>query len=379
MTIEINKKLTPTTVSFTPQFYKTAVKEYKDNGDCKKLIALMESTENDSHVSGCLEGRRAGFARDWSIVEASESKQDLAIRDFVNEVFQGLQTDDLLEDIFEAKMKVYSVIDLSWDVINNQQVITETSKLNQRYFKFDKKDNNILKLDYGKELRRIDKDSALICNYNRVPVLLPVLRDYILKDFGLENWAGFLEAIRDGFILGKYPPGATKEVINELETAVNSVGSSSRGVAPEGTSIEIIIPNRTAGGQKEFVEMTNTAISISLLGHGNAIQQTGSQIGENSSAYKVKREYALKDILYIERHINSLIKKLVQRNFSAVTLFPVFQIDKSEPINVKERLMIIDSAYEKGYRINPSEFKKLGLMMYEEQEPLEKTFISPMD
>jgi len=243
--LSINKKIGFQSVAFSPAYYKQAIKNYQQ-GNFRDLIALMEKAEIDSHVAGCLMGRRAGFLKEWRLTEASDARADVAVKEFVEAVLMRINMRELFEDVQEARLKKYSVIDLSWEVVEGRQVITQAKKVPQKYFRYD--DDGILRLDFGgKDLREIPEDGALICESNRDPILLPVLRDFILKEFGLESWASFLETFGEAFIIGRYPAGADENFKTELENGVNTLASSSRGIMPEGSNIEIIETKRNTG------------------------------------------------------------------------------------------------------------------------------------
>jgi len=369
MPITVNKKIGNTKVTFTPDYYRKALKQYED-GDMRGLIRMIEKSEVDDMISGCLTGRRAGFSRDWRLTEASESPKDIQIKEFVESVLMGLNLDDLFENIFEAKKKIYSVIGLTWEIIDGKQVITKAEFLAQKYFRYDPKDN-ILKIDWVNRLEEIEKDSALVCEFKKNPILLAPLRDYILKEFGLESWAGFIETFGEAFVIGKYPAGSGDEFKNELTTSIDNIASSTRGIMPDTSNIEIIESKRNTGDHEKFVARCDKGISIAILGHAKAVdgQQSGIQVGDNSEAFRVRRDLAVSDIKYIEQAMFSLVKMLVDRNFSTKK-YPAFSIDKSEPINVTERLKVLDSAYDKGMKIHPAEYGKLGIYVYEDQEPL---------
>ncbi len=103
------------------------------------------------------------------------------------------------------------------------------------------------------------------------------------------------------------------------------------------------------------------------------------QVGENLSAYRVKHEVAVDDIYFIEAQIAALIKMLVNRNFNT-RVYPGFTIDKTGAIDVKERLEVIRLAYSMGKKIDPAEFARLGIKVYEDEtDPLLKDFNNPME
>ena len=374
MALNINKKIGVITPSFTPRAFKAAYDNYK-LGRLTNLVAMFEYAEIDSHITGCLLGRDAGYKKDWQIKAATESSQDEAIKEFIEQYFITLNARDLFEDIIEAKYKKFTVLEYAdWEIMDNKQVPTELRKVHQKYFRFDQNDENKLKIDHVTErLEDIPENSALIINYRKNPIFLPVLRDYILKEFGVESWAAFMETFGEPFIIGKYPPNSDASFINQVEEAVNAIGSSSRGTAPIGSEFEIKETNRNTGDHKTFVERCDAGISITILGHENAVKESpGLKIGENLSAYKVKREIALDDIHFIQTHLNQFIKFLVRRNYPAVTKFPTFSIDKSEPINVKERLLILEQAFEQGVELEAAEYALLGIKVQENAPNLSK-------
>jgi len=367
--IRVNKKLTNPRVSFTPTFYKKAYKSYKA-GQFGELIELMREATTDSHVSGCLIGRRAGFQRDWSVVPYDPEKEaDQEVALFYQSVFSELDTRLLFKKIHESALFTFSVIDFTWDVVDGRQIPVDFKAYQQKYFKYD--EDGVLRIDFGKRLEEIPEET-LVCEFREQPLMLPVLRDHILKNFGLESWASFLETFGEAIIIGKYPMSAGEDFKTAINDAVNAIAASSRGTMPDGASVEMLETNRSTGDHRRFVEQADNAISISLLGHANAVSETtGAHFGENLAPFKVRKELAIDDISYIMRHLNRLIRIIHTRNFTD-TRFPRFQIDTTEPINVSERLDVIDSAYDKGWIVDPEEFRKLGLKVHPDQEVMQR-------
>ncbi len=380
--IQTNNRIGNILVDYTPDFYRRALRNYR-NGDYKDLIALFEQTELDSHVMGCIEGREDGYKRDWRLTEASSAPRDIGIKDFVESVFMSINMRDLEDNIFDARKKKYVVIDLNWDIIQwngeSKQSI-KPLKINQKYFRYDLKDNK-LKLDFGFQLKEIPEDAALIVESIKAPILIPVARDFILKEFGLESFASFLETFGEPFIIGFYPPGSDPAFKNAVDEAVKNMAASSRGTAPDGTRFDIKDTQRGSADHDKFIEIAKKGISVSVLGHENAVSnQPGLQVGENQAPYKASRAKTIADIFFIEEAIYRLVKMLVDRNFDSVQKYPVFSIDKSEPINMDARLKIIDSAYAKGYEVLADEFALLGLKKSDTQAPiLKRDFNNPAD
>jgi len=378
--LKINSQIGTTYVSYSPDFYKRCLSNYKQ-GYFRDIMALYEQVEADSYCGGCIEGRQDGFKRDWRVTEISQNSDDVRYKEFIESIFLNLPMNDLFDYIHDARLKGFNVIELNWEVVNNKLIINSVNKIDQKYFRLDPVDKKTLKIDFGNRLNIIPPDSALVCRSLKLPLLIPVARDFILKEFGIESWSGFIETFGEPFIIGRYPPGASDDFKKELENAVRTLGSSARGILPIGAEIEVIEAKRNSGDHNSYVQKAETGIAITILGHENAVKSaSGLQIGENQAPYKAARSKVLSDIRFIEAHIFELIKIILRLNFPGVSKFPVFSIDNSEPINVSERLQVIDSAYDKGYQISADEYAKLGLIKSDKQEPfLIRDFNNPAD
>jgi phage gp29-like protein len=365
--IKINQKLGYTRINFNPSAYKRAYDQYMQ-GYHRDLIAMMQQAAVDSHVAGCLKGRRSGFQRPVNIIPYDESEASTQRAEWLRAVISNLGERNLLKSIFEAVLYKYVVLDFEWEVIEGKQVPVNFKKFNQRFFKYQ---DERLVIDLERSFAEIP-ETALVAENPESPEMLPVLRDYILKDFGIESWASFLETFGEGVIIGYYAPGASKDVRDELETAVNAIAGSSRGIAPQGSQIEIKEAQRTTGDHEKFARYADNGISITLLGHANAVEQSHAQIGENLSAYEVRREIAIDDMYFLESQVQKLVRILIDRNFGDGK-YPVYRLDKSEPVDVTQAINVIDMAYRHGVKISPDEYRKVGLYVYDDQEPIQRT------
>jgi len=369
--IKVNRKIGNAQVSFTPARYKTVIQQYK-LGVYRELIEMMKTATYDSHVAGCLLGRRAGFQREFTIAPFSDSAADKERVEWLQMVFDGLNMRGLFKSIHEAILYKFKVIDFNWEVLNNRQTPIAFTSFDQKYFRYDPKTNyEVLKIDNGKSLDDIPAD-ALVCESGEMPVMLPVLRDYILKEFGLESWASFIETFGEPWIIGKYPAGATDDFKSELDDALTALAMSSRGKMPQDANIEIKETTKTTGDHEKFKDTCDRGISISLLGHENAVKESsGLQVGENISSYRVKREIAVDDMFFIDAEIQRLIRNIFDRNFGDGK-YPKFQMDKAEPRLPQDIRDNLDLAYRHGVKIPIKHYKELGVDVYDDQEFVER-------
>lgn len=370
MLIKVNKAIGNINVSFTPAFYKRAYTNYK-NGDFKDLLALIERAEIDSFISGCLTARHAGYKRSYEIKPISDEKKDKDVALFVKQTFDNIYMREFFEDMIDARMKYYSVIALEWDVVEGKQVPIYTEKFEQKYFKYDPKDN-YLKIDFGKTLEDIPADGAFVLESSRKPIMLTVLKDYIRKEFGEESWTSFLETFGEAFIIGKYPPGASAEQRTETEEGVNKIAMSTRGIVPEGTEIELIETKRSAGDHKDYKQDCNEGISMALLGHKDAAgSDKEMQIGDNQSGIQVKKDIAIDDMYWIQEKIRPFIKMIVDRNFS-VAKYPPLIFDMSDKVDIRTKLTAAEIGLGAGAEIDAKFLIELGIPVTNTDQPLKQ-------
>lgn len=366
--LKVNKDIGYQRVRFNPTRYKTVYQQWKQ-GYPRDLIAMMKESTNDDHISGCLLGRTSGFQKRWTLTPQDDNQKSRV--EWLESVLNALDTRTLFKKIHEAKLYGYSVIDFDWDVIESKQAPVDYKYFDQKYFKWDEDRENLL-IDKGKNGEEIPEET-LVAIYQEKPIMLPVLRNYILKEFGMESWASFLETFGHDIIIGSYPAGAPKDIKQELQDAVDSIAESSRGTKPQGTEIETVGTNKSTSDHQAFTEACDRGNSIALLGHENAVKESsGMQIGENLTPFETKHEIAVDDIYFIDNNMQQLVNTLWYRNFGNYNA-PIFKIDKEKPTSPDDLRESLDLAHRHGVKVHISEYEKLGLKVdKEEQEWIQK-------
>lgn len=367
--ITVNAKIGRSNVQFNPNYYKQAYRHYQ-NGYHKDLIEMMKQATVDSHVAGCLVGRRSGFQREFSFTPYEDTAQDREKAAWMKSVFNSLGVRSLFNAIIEARLYKYVVIDFEdWIEKDGKHIPYKLKKFEQRYFKYV---DGVLKIDNNTKPGLDIPPETLVCESDEMPILLPVLRDYILKDFGLESWAGFIETFGEGIILGSYPAGANQDIKDALQVAVDALARASRGIKPDNTDIEVKGYESGIGSHDKFIDASDKGISISILGHENSVSQSqGMQVGENTTSYKVKSDIAKDDLFYIDEQSQKLADIIYNRNYTDQRI-PKFVTDKSEPVNVQQWADVLDTVYNHGVTILPENYSRLGIILDENQQPVTK-------
>ena len=360
-------------VSYSPGGFKRARQQY-DAGNLSPLIRLMQGAAEDSHVAGCLMGRRSGYMRPWALVSPDDDDVAVERRDWLTGVLQRLEIRGLTEAIHDGRLYGYSVIDFDWSVEDGRQVPTAWEHFDPHHFRYD--DDGELRLIRGNKLEQLTP-TCLVVVPRRHPAMAPATRDYILKDYGVEAFASFLENFGEPFIMAKYPPGADDAFKAEVQKALDEIASSARGMAPEGTSIEVHQSTNYTGAHDTFIDRAEKGISISLLGHANAVEQgSGLQIGDHPSSYEVRHDLAVDDMHFIDAALSRFVAEVYRRNF-ADGRPPLFALHKQRPVDGKQHTDIVRTWYGMGLTIHPDEARKVGLYVDADQPPLLRDPNSP--
>jgi phage gp29-like protein len=348
-------------VRYDPSGYKRARRAY-DHGDPRPLIKMMKEARTDARLWGLVDGRRSGFKRDWTLQPYEDSSEAEDRAAWMESVLSDgrLQIYDLFEAIHNGRYFLYSVVDFEWTVENGRQVPVGFKEFDQHKFRYPE-DSDELRIDFGQgDLREIP-ETAIVSEARKLPVMLPVLRDWILLEFGFKAWASFMENVAEPFLLGRYPQGVDDDFKDQVEEAVKTIARSSRGIAPKGTDIEHVESGRTSGDHDRFITELKAGISLALLGHENAVRNEGGvDVGGENAEFKVRRHIAVGDMRFIEPRVQRLIRIVGDQNWGDGR-YPTFSFDKKKEIDKQEHMDAIRLTYDIGAPVKGSELQKLGI------------------
>ena len=372
--IDVNTKLAPRSVTFRPWFYRSAAKRYK-NGDHRDFIALMKESRKDALVAGALNGRKAGYLQDIQVRPFEDSDQDANRAQALQRVINNLKPRKLMKAFHEAQLYFYVVVDYDWDIVDGLQVPVGFEKFDQRHFIFDDDNHKFtaetLRIDFGREKREIEPTASVLVN-DELPVMWPVVMSYILKDHGLESWASLIENFGEPFIISRYPPGITDTEKAEIDKELTKIAQSTRGRMRNDSELDLVERSGSDSPHKDFTESAEKAISIAILGHANAVQDSnGMTVGQNQMPFQVAQNIAGDDVYFQQEAFNELIKTIYRRNW-ADRRFPSAVLRKPDSTPMKERRENIRLAFDIGAEVQPDDLRKLGLTITEDQGSLQK-------
>lgn len=356
---------------------------------------LYDEVEKDPHVSSILGSARMNVAcLDWNIIphgtgdestNHSVSSRDKAIADFVAECFAGLEnfTQDLYE-LMDALGKGFSCSEIIWKVGADVR-LERLMHRPQRRIQFDAitrepKLRTLAQPYFGEPLPErkfiIHRCSSKYENPFGDAIDQSLYWMWLFKKMVLKFWLGNLEIGTAPIPYVKHPRGATKEMKDEALAVARQLRQGAYGRVPD--NFELLFAEATGGGNMSFEQfvrfcddqMTKCVNGQILTSEASGSGGNGSRaLGDVHEKTQSQRDaYRAKGL---EATINStLVKWLVDYNFSNVDGYPRFTFDTEEAADLERESRIIGNLSSAGYQIDEEEIsKKFGYTITRKPQP----------
>lgn len=316
------------------------------------------------------------LASDFSIIPASDDKQDIEIKDFIEYCLkQAIRPNfyKILRHILTAIVYGFSVsekIFKRFDFGNyNGKIGIDTIKTKPPdTFEFHTDDFNNLKFlkqlsnkgdnNYGKTdlpyfiIFTYDSDNSSFGNYYGTSDLRAAYRSWWSKDIIIRFMNIYLERYGMGTMVAKYDKGISEQDKDAIDLMIKNLQAKTGFRVPKDVEIEILEANKNGEqGYISAIEKHNIMIARSVLIPdllGFSDNKSGSyNLGENQfNLFMVMIENLRKEV---EEVINDqIVKQLIDFNFSNISEFPKFAFN---PIQQKDKEKLHDTfikAVEKG-------------------------------
>ncbi|MDJ0826966.1 MAG: DUF935 domain-containing protein [Rhodobacter sp.] len=364
-----------------------------DQGDAHDYLILAEEMEErDPHYFAVLGSRKRIVSGVEPIVKpASESAADKKIADAVREHIvehDGFTT--LIEDMLDALGKGYSAVEIEWQHFAKEWVPMSFIWRNPRFFTFDR--------ETGQEMRLLDKADPVdglelrpfkfITHRPKLKSGLPirgglarvVAFTWMCKAYTLKDWMAFIETYGLPIRLGKYGPGATKEDVEKLFTAVANIGTDAAAVLPRSMEIEFEAATSAGTGDKIFENLArwgDEQVSKAVAGQ-TMTADDGSSMAQAQVHNDVRHDIAAADAKAVTGTLNrDLVKPFVDLNFGGQEAYPIVAIEIAEPEDLDMLMRNVFRMSSQGVRFKQSEIRaKLGFSDPEEGDEVTGTALA---
>ena len=353
-----------------------AIQREADMGYPARQVELFrEIEEADGHVLSQAGTRRSAVARlNWELQPGGDDAKDLAAFEFCKEMLGGLQVDDLVEDLIEAALQGWSLIELFWDVSEGQAVITGAADIPQEYTLFDRQGIPRLATDDDPALGIVLPPLKTVFDRHRRKgkaarsgLMRTVSWWWLFKSFDTKDWLGFAEVFGFPLRVGKYPAGAKEDDKQALYRAVRGMGTDAAAIISDAMSIEF--PGREVRTSGETVherifDKMDAQISKALLGQTMTADpgKTGS-LAQAKVHDEVREDLRDSDAKRIQKTFDhQIFTPVTALNFGPGVRAPHLVFDLSEPEDKEKSVKVLKSAQEMGLPIPVNHaYRSLGI------------------
>ena len=284
--------------SLSPQSLRSILKASATGYPYDYLTLAETLEESDEHYRSVLGTRKMAVSGlTFKVESASDDKADVAIAEQVREILHAPQIPDLLEDLMDGLAKGFSVVQITWDIKDNQYWPTGYNWCDPRLFKPDPKNPTILKIDdktmTGADMNPLDfivfKPRLKSGLFIRSGLARLVAKSYLYKHLAIKDWNRFLAVYGMPVRVGKYGANATPQDKSTLRRAVRNIMGDGSAIIPESMQMEFMQEGGASGkgapAYKEITNFLNKEISKAVLG-----QTMTSEDGSSQAQAKVHNE-----------------------------------------------------------------------------------------
>ncbi|WP_339524230.1 DUF935 domain-containing protein [Pseudomonas sp. EL_65y_Pfl2_R96] len=332
------------------------------------LTLAEEMEERDLHYASVLGTRKLAISGLSIRVEAaSDDAEDVRRADQLKEIVDSPEFGELQADLTDAMGKGYAVSEIMWDRSGKTWNPERFEPRDQRFFQFDR--------DTSRELRLLDEadpvNGVALAPYKFI-VHLPRIRSglpirgglarlaavgYMCKAWTWKDWMGFADIFGMPMRVGRYGPGASKDDIATLMSAVANLGSDAAAVIPDSMRIDFTqAANVTGAGDffKGLAEWWDKQVSKAVVG-----QTMSTDDGSSQAQATIHNEVRL-DLLQADAKAESntlnryFVRPWCDLNFAPGRPYPRLIIDVPKPENTKILIEALKELVPLGLKVEQS-------------------------
>jgi len=275
------------TAGLTPATLAEILEEM-DQGELRRGMEMWEEMEEkDTHLGADLQQRKmALIAKGWEVLppKGNDSPQAKAIADAAAAMLDAIPNlTEALQDLLDY-LKGLALLQIHWAVNGRSARVARLEWTHPKFLTYQNSMVPKLVTDsapMGIELQPfkwiLHKHKARSGFDTRLGLGRSIAWLYLLTNYAIKDWSGFLELFGQPWRIGKYPAGAPDGDKNALIDALSSMGSDFACAISEAMSVELIQAGN-ASGTKDlfdgFLGRMEKRITLAVLG-----QQLTSEAG----------------------------------------------------------------------------------------------------
>jgi phage gp29-like protein len=252
------------------EFLENPSRVLKNTKEGSRLgLELFEEMRSDDQVSAELQIRNSkAAAAPFSIIvpggDDSDLKQAVELEKQIDPIYRKI-----VEEIQDAIMMGYAVIELNWQVINNRVELPGVYGHKQKEFTFTTEKELIMTTEEGKQVP-VQPDRVIVATFRERKgnpfgnsLCNELFFPWFFKKHDWIYWGNYLEKFGQPTAIGYYPPGTHKDKQQLLLEALQAIQNDMAVIMPADMKAEFLEAKRggSADGYKDFYRTCNTQIS----------------------------------------------------------------------------------------------------------------------
>jgi len=275
-----------------------------ESGDANDYLTLAEEMEErDLHYRCEMSKRKLAVAALPVTVEAAgDDTKDKMLADEIRALTKRPGFRGLLKDLLDSIGKGYSVAEIIWERGAKWQPQRYEWR-DPRFFTFDRVSRRQVRLlDEADMMEGIElAPYKFICHVPHLKTGIPIRGGiarvaawaYLFKNYTVKDWIAFAEVFGMPLRVGKYQPGASKDDIAILKSAVANLGSDAAAVIPESMLIEFVESAKSTGGHElynKLADWLDAQVSRGILGQTATTTGTPGKLGGDEAQSEVRED-----------------------------------------------------------------------------------------
>ncbi len=357
--------------TLTPARLASILQAAADGDQLAYLTLAEEMEEREWHYGSVLSTRKLAVSGRPIIVEAaSDDDGDVALADEIRELVALPAFGDLVDDLTDGLGKGYSVVEIMWNRGGSRWEPEQFLWRDPRFFVFDRVTGHELLLrDEASPLGAPIAPWKFVVHKPRLKTGLPIRGGlarrvavaFMCKAYALKDWMAFAELFGLPLRLGRYGPGASRDDIAKLISAVANLGTDAAAVIPESMRIEFVQSGAGPGGPDLFrglAEWLDKQTSKAVLGQ-TMTADDGSSKSQAQVHNDVRLDLQRADARQLTNTLNrDVVKPYIDVNHGVQARYPrvVFMFERQTDLASLPQLI------DRGLRVEQSVIRdRLGL------------------
>lgn len=303
-------------------------------------------------------------SRPWYVEEYSDKPGDLAVRDYVAEVLQEMNVDDIYKGMGEALIAGFSVGEVMWKKTKRGVIPFDVRMRDQRRFVFQEKEDSetgftMRCLTFNRMFEGVEIPTRkFIVNrywaqHNGDPygsslgrILYPLVK---FRRRAIESYVLYGDRYATPTAVAKAPLSASTAELDTLYDHLSNLSQETAMILPEGYELEFVTPSGSPDVFKNLIDYIDKEISMLICGENEAGQaEAGSRASSQvANVVRVVKASEISEMIS-QTLTQTLIRWIVDLNFgvdvAAPTLTREFRIEES-PLTMPDVALLIQSGF----------------------------------